>query len=596
MKLHHLVILLLAITLISCTQSPEPAIEGKPLLKLRYEENETVTYYEAIEMYQTLDQHYPQAKLLTYGKTDVGKPLHLFVISSDGKFDAASAKKAGKSVVLINNGIHPGEPEGIDASLQFADDLLRNKDGMAAMLKNTVICIIPVYNIDGCLNRSAYHRTGQTTPKECGYRGNAKNLDLNRDFVKMDTKNAKAFAAIFREWNPEVFLDTHTTNGSEHQYVITLIPYQSCSLPETLGSFFRNEMIPELYRQMATTPYELIPYVNYINESPKQGISLDLQPPKFSTGYTGLFNTLGFMIENQIYSAFPDRVKSAYHFMKFMVEFTNENSETIIKLRNEANEATIAQKDYILDWKTDTTKFEMIRFKGYEGEMGISPVTGLERFGYNLNKPYDTVIPYFDRFLPVKTVKAPAFYILPQAWEGVVENMELNRVKMFRLTKDTSIMVERYHITNYKTQEYQYNWHRYHTEVTVTPKMEVVNFYEGDYVIPVNQEANRYIVEMLEPEAQDSFFRWNFFDPCLESREYYSSYGFEANAKKYLDEHPNFKKKYEEAIKTDPELAKSHRARLGYIYNNTEWADKSVGRYPVVRVNEEIKLPVEMGK
>ncbi len=593
MKLHQLAAFFVFTMLISCTQTPQPPKEGNPLLTLRYEQNETVTYYEAIEMYQKLDKHYPQAKLLSYGKTDAGKPLHLFVMSADGKFDAASAKKTGKTVVLINNGIHPGEPEGIDASLQFADDVLRNKDGMTAWLKNTVICIIPVYNVGGCLNRSAYHRTGQTTPKECGYRGNAKNLDLNRDFAKMETGNARAFAAIFREWDPDVFLDTHTTNGSEHQYVITLIPYQDCSLPESLGRFFRNEMIPEMYKQMATTPYELIPYVNYINESPKQGISLDYQPPKFSTGYTGLFNTLGFMTENQIYAPFPDRVKSVYFFMKFMTEFTHNHSDTILALRKEAEEATIKQKEFVIGWKMDTSRFETIRFKGYEAEMGISPVTGLERFGFNLSKPYDTIVPYFDWFVPTKTIKAPTYYILPQAWDNVVENMKINNVKMFRLTKDTTLLVERYYITDYKTSEYSYNWHRYHTDVTISPMMEKVDFYEGDYVIPMNQEANRYIVEMLEPVAEDSFFRWNFFDPCLESREYYSSYGFEANAQKYLDEHPDFKKQFEEACKTDPKLANNHRARLGYIYNNTEWADNRVGRYPVVRVNEEVRLPVE---
>ncbi len=589
-----LFITLLALALLSaCDSGRNSNPNGDPLVDLKFEENETVTYYEAIEWYQKLADHYPEAKLLSYGLTDAGKPLHLFVMSKDRDFDPESVKKDGKRVVLINNGIHPGEPEGIDASIWFADDVLRNHDGMRAMLNNTVICIIPVYSIGGCLNRSAYHRSGQTTPAEAGHRGNAKNLDLNRDFAKMDTKNAEAFTEIFRAWNPDTFLDTHTTNGSDHQYVITLIAYQPDGLPAALGSFFRDKMIPYLYEHMEKTGYELIPYVNYLNESPKDGISLDIQPPRFSTGYAGLFNTLGFMTENHIYKDFPDRVKSVYHFLDALVSFTEENGEEIARLREQANEEVRDQDEFVIDWKPDTTQFDMIRFKGYEGEVDISPVTGLRRFGYNREKPYDTMVPFFDHHLPVKTVKAPEYYILPQAWDEVVERMKINKVKMYRLTEDISLEVEQYLITDVESSRWKYNWHHYHDKVTVEPRNETVDFYAGDYVIPVNQEANKYIVEMLEPEATDSFFRWNFFDPVLERREYYSSYGFEENALKYLEQHPEFKKQWEEAVKNDPELAGNHRAQLGYIYENSEWADNRVNRYPVARVTETVDLPVE---
>jgi hypothetical protein len=585
--------LLLLVTFWGCQINPEERKSTEPNIKLKFDSNETVTYYEAIEYYQALADKYPEAKLLPYGITDAGKPLHLFVMSADKEFNPEAVKESGKSVVLINNGIHPGEPEGIDASIWFADDVLRNHNNMFSLLDNSVICIIPVYNIGGCLNRSAYHRSGQTTPKECGYRGNAKNLDLNRDFVKLDTKNAEAFTEIFRCWNPDTFLDTHTTNGSDHKYVITLIPFQPDALPEPLQNFYREKLIPYLYTKMAETPYELIPYVSYMNESPKDGIALDAQQPRFSTGYTGLFNTLGFMTENHIYKPFPDRVRSVYFFLEALVGFTNDNSKKIISLRAEANESTASQNEYVVSWNLDTTKFETIRFQGYEGEIGISPITGLKRFGYNTQKPYDTTVSYYSYHLPNKIITAPEYYILPSAWEEVVKNMKLNKVLMHQLAKDTAIEVEQYYISDVNTSKRQYNWHHYHMDFKLDTKTEVVQFYTGDYIIPLNQFSNKYIVEMLEPEAQDSFFRWNFFDPCLEGREYYSSYGFEENAMKYLDEHPEFKKEFEEAKKNDPDLANNHRAQLGYIYNNTEWADNRVGKYPVVRVLNETKFPVK---
>ncbi len=589
---NRILILLAAAVLFGCQTRQNTDTEQPSLVKLNYDNNETVTYYQAIDWYRKLAGHYAEARLLSYGTTDAGKPLHLFVMSSGEDFDPGSVHAAGKRVLLINNGIHPGEPEGIDASIRFADDVLRNHDNMHHLLDSTVICIIPVYNIGGCLNRSAYHRTGQTTPKETGHRGNAKNLDLNRDFTKMDTQNAKTFARIFREWDPDTFLDTHTTNGSDHQYTITLIPYQPDALPTRLGNFFRQQMIPDLYRKMAQTNYALIPYVNYMNESPKDGISLYIQWPHFSTGYTGLFNTLGFMTENHVYKDFPDRVRSVYQFIKALAEFTEDHGKTIAQLRKSANAETRKQENYVIDWKLDTTDFRMIRFKGYVGEIGTSPVTGLKRFGYNRNKPYDTMVPYYDHHLPAKIVRAPVDYILPQAWSEVVERMKINGVKMFRLTKDTTLEVEQYMIKNVETNQWKYNGHRYHNKVELEPVSRRVTFFNGDYVIPMDQDANRYIVEMLEPEAKDSFFRWNFFDPILEQREYYSSYGFEENALKYLDTHPEFKKQFEEAVKNDPELAGNHRAQLGYIYNNTEWADNRVNRYPVARIMKKENLPV----
>lgn len=577
-------LLLCVILFAAGSQKIEDRTPTESLVKLNFDSNETVTYYEAIEHYQKLAAHYPEAQLMSYGVTDAGKPLHLFVMSKDRDFDPVSVNQSGKSVVLINNGIHPGEPEGIDASIWFADDVLRNHDNMFALLDSCVVCIIPVYNVGGCLNRSAFHRSGQTTPAECGHRGNAKNLDLNRDFVKMDTKNARAFAEIFRTWDPDTFLDTHTTNGSDHKYVITLIEYQPEGLPQPLSDFYRNEMVPYLYDFMAKTPYTLIPYVSYMNESPKDGIALDPQQPRFSTGYAGLYNSLGFMTENHIYKPFPDRVRSVYHFLNALVSFANNNSSEINRLRKLANESTRQMQEFTAEWQLDTTKFRMIEFNGYEGEQGISPVTGLERFGYNREKPYITEVPFYDFHIPQKILTAPEYYVLPSAWEEVVERMKINQVKMIPIIHDTLIEVERYYLSDVESYQRQYNWHQPHQKFTLESKMEEVRFYAGDFLIPVNQTANHYIVQMLEPEGPDSFFRWNFFDPCLERREYYSSYGFEENALKYLEEHPEFKKEFEEARANDPELASNHRAQLGYIYNNTEWADNREGRYPVCRI------------
>ncbi|MCF6358581.1 MAG: hypothetical protein L3J54_12325 [Draconibacterium sp.] len=553
-----------------------------PLLNLKYEQNYTPTYSEVIKMYQLLDAEYENAKLVEKGLTDVGKPLHTFIINSENEFDPVKIKAQGKAVLLINNGIHPGEPAGIDASLKFADDILRNKIGLASLLKSCVIVIIPAYNIGGLLNRSAYNRSGQTTPYETGFRGNAANLDLNRDFVKCDSENAKSFTKIFQEWNPDIFLDTHTTNGSDHQYSVTLIAPQPDMFPPTQEKFLREKMIPDLFSEMKKGEYELIPYVSWMFRDPKRGIKMDQFSGRYSSGYASMFNSYGMMTENHVYKIYADRVKSCCQFINVLANFTSENADDIIESRKKGFEESMSTKEYTIDSEIDTTVFTEIEFKGYEVDANqISPVTGLERFGYDRSKPYTNSINFYDVHNATEMVRIPEFYILPQAWKTVIERLVLSKVEFQRLQNDTILEVDIYYIEEFSNAKRPSNGHYFHNKVTTRSETQKINYYAGDLIIPVRQKRIKYLIEMLEPKAKDSFFRWNFFDNILDSREYFSSYGFEENALKYLEEHPEFKKEFQEKQKLDPEFAKNHRAQLAYIYYNTEWAEKTYKRYPV---------------
>ena len=555
------------------------------LINLKYEQNYTPTYYEVVEMYKLLDANYENAKLIDNGLTDSGKPLHSFIINSENEFDPKKIKAQGKSVLLINNGIHPGEPAGIDASLQFADDILRNKNGIASLLNSTVIVIIPAYSIGGLLHRSAFNRSGQTTPFETGFRGNAANLDLNRDFTKCDSENAKTFAKIFQKWDPDVFLDTHTTNGSDHQYSVTLIAPQPDMFPPTQEKFLREKLIPELFSKMKQGEYELIPYVSWMYRDPKRGIKMTQESARYSSGFASLFNCYGMMTENHVYKVYADRVKSCYQFIEVLANFTSENATEIIESRKNGFEESVSAKMHTINFELDTTIFRELEFKGYEvDENQISPVTGLKRFGYDNLKPYTNTIKYFDVYNGTEKVEIPEYYILPQAWKSVVDRLILNGVEFQRLQNDTVIEVEVYYIDEFSNAKRPYNGHYFHNEVTIRSEIQKINYYAGDLIIPVRQKRIKYLIEMLEPKARDSFFRWNFFDNILDSREYFSSYGFEENALKYLNEHSEFKKEFMEKQKSDSIFVKSHRAQMAYIYYNTEWAEETYKRYPVARV------------
>ncbi len=549
-------------------------------IPLKYHENITPTYDEAIAWYKQLDKKYKTAKLITYGKTDIGKPLHLFVISVDKDFDPLTYRAKGKCMVMINNAIHPGEPCGVDASIKIADDLLRENK----IPKNVIIGIIPAYNIGGVLNRNSTTRANQNGPEEYGFRGNARNLDLNRDFIKLDSENAKSLTKIFHEWKPDFFVDTHTTNGADYQHVMTLICPHPLSYPLVMQNFVKNELLPSMYTSMNNTGFPSVPYVSPLKEIPESGLESGVGTPRFSNGYASVFNTFGFISEAHMFKTYAKRVEATIAFLNNVIDYTNNNAAKIIALREKANESIKSQEVFTLTWEKDTTKFDLINFNGYEAEYKPSKVTGFDRLYYNRVKPWTKQIPVYNYFATGIQIKKPDYYVLPQAWGEVVERLELNNIEFNRLCKDTIITGEMYIIENVANPSEPYNGHFPHSNIELKTVLKSRKFYKGDILIRMNQVGNRYIIETLEPQARDSFFRWNFFDSILDQREYFSPYIFEETAEKLLANNAELKKEFEELKVNDEEFAKNARWQLYFLYKRSPNFESDYRLYPVMRV------------
>jgi hypothetical protein len=548
---------------------------------------ETTTYKKAISFYDQLAKAYPkQAKMFRYGSTDFGEPLQLLVLSKQQIFDPVALRKSDTRILLINNGIHPGEPEGIDASMMLARDLLKKN----ALPANVVICIIPVYNIDGSHNRSGTSRANQNGPIAYGFRGNSKNYDLNRDFIKTDSKNAQAFQEIFNTWQPEIFVDTHTSNGADYQYTMTLIPTQKDKLNPVLSSYLTKTLVPDLYRLMAAKGFELIPYVNSINETPDAGITGFIEYPRYSTGYAALHNSIGFMPETHMLKDFDKRVESTYQLLQTYVDVVSRDAKRIGAQKRKADSLTKIQKEFPLDWKLNRSTYDSILFKGYTAKYKASEVSGQERLYYDRSAPFSKYIKYWDNFEPSLSVTKPIAYVIPKAWDKVIALLKLNNVAMQQLATDVQIDVEMYYIADLKTGTRPYEGHYQHSGVKLNPVNQKVQFYAGDYVVYVNQTTNRYIVETLEPQAIDSFFNWNFFDSILGQKEGYSAYVFEDTAAALLKNDPSLKAKLAAEKAKDPEFEKSARAQLDFVYKNSDYFEKTFNRYPIARLISPTKL------
>ncbi len=549
-------------------------------IPLKYNENITPTYEEAIAWYKYLDQKYNQAKLITYGKTDIGKPLHLFVISTDKEFNPQTYRSKGKCMVMINNAIHPGEPCGVDASVKFADDLLRNKK----IPKNVLIGIIPAYNIGGVLNRNSTTRANQNGPEEYGFRGNARNLDLNRDFIKLDSENAKSITKIFHEWNPDFFIDTHTTNGADYQHIMTMISPHPLNFPPVLQDFVKLDLMPNLYSSMDEVGYPMVPYVTSVKNTPDTGLRSGVGSPRYSNGYGTLFNTFSFISEAHMFKTYEERVKSTIAFLNTLLDYAKTNSNKIIDLRNKANESIKSQNIFTLTWTPDTTRFDLINFNGYDAGYKPSKVTGFDRLYYDRDKPWSKEIPVYNCFNPGIQVIKPDYYVLPQAWAEVIERLKLNNIEFKRLCKDTVITGEMYFIKNVDNPQVPFNGHFVHSKIEIEEVHKTKQFYAGDLLIPMNQVGNRYVIEVLEPQARDSFFRWNFFDSILDQREYFSPYVFEETAEKMLENDADLKMEFEELKSADEEFANNARAQLYWLYRRSPNFEADYRLYPIMRV------------
>lgn len=542
----------------------------------RYEETntqETPTYQEIIAWWKMMDEKFPTIHMRTMGPTDAGFPLHLVTVSNDRDFDFASLRKKNKRIILINNGIHPGEPDGIDASMLLIRDIVTNKKKLPA---NIVLAIIPVYNIGGCLNRSPWYRVDQNGPAEFGSRGNSQNLDLNRDFIKCDSKEARSFAEIFHLCDPDVFVDNHVSNGADYQHVMTLLTTQHSKLGGIMGKYLHDEFEPGMYQLMKQRGYDLVPYVDFNGKTPEAGMTAYFDGPRYSSGYAALWHSFAFVPETHMLKPYKQRVESTYALMESFIEFTSVHSNAIKNLREQTRASIKKQPQFPVNWKPDTTHHEQIQFKGYEAGYKTSEVSGLQRLYYDRNKPYEKSINYFNTYTPQLMLKKPTAYIVPQGWWKVIDLLKLNKVAMRAFTKDTAVQVTVYRIEEYKSLPRPYEMHHLNTDVRVSTQTKTMHFRKGDYYIPMNQVANRFLIEVLEPQADDSYFAWNFFDGILGRKEWYSAYAFEDSAAAYLKAHPELRERMEKDT--------SGLGKLEFVYRNSPYYEQEYMRYPVYRV------------
>jgi len=554
----------------------------------------TSTYDEAIAFSKKLAG--ASKNLVRYssiGKSGEGRDIPLLIAADRKTFTPDAARKSGKAVVFIQAGIHAGEIDGKDAGLALLRDIAiaRTQSGL---LENVVILFIPIYSVDGHENRDAYKRINQNGPDEMGFRANATNLNLNRDYMKADAPETRAWLRFWNEWKPDLFIDCHVTDGADFQYNVTYeyAHFQEVSphIKNWMDEHFDGKVVPRVEKEGNLLTH----YVEFAGREITGGIATFIATPRFATGYTPLRNRPGLLIETHSIKPYKSRVRGTYDILRYTIEEVGRERASLFTANKKADAETIERgKTYDPNRQfplrlSVSDKATQISFKGLDYKMEDSQLSGGKRLVYG-TKPVDYNIPRFDEGKTTASVAPPLDYIMPPQWRDAIERLEAHGVRFQRLTKSITLEVESYRLTEPKWASAS-SENRLSVSAKKTVITETRTYPAGSVVVPMDQEVAAVAIHLFEPDSQDSFVAWGFFNSIFEQKEYGESYMIEKIAAEMLAKDPELKRQFEERLK-DPEFAKSPFARLRFIYERSPfYTGQKVGIYPVGRIIAPVKF------
>jgi len=567
---------------------------------------ETVAYLERIAAADP-----GQVRIENFGKTGLGRDLKIVIASKDGVFDPAAIHASGRAILLVQNSIHAGEMDGKDACLALLRDMAITKTE-ASLLDHVVFVFIPVYNIDGHERRSPHNRINQNGPELAGWRGNATNLNLNRDYMKADAPETRAFLKMFHRWLPDFFVDDHVTDGMDYQYDVTFTLDDTPDVAPATAQWLRDTVTPELGGRVNASGHLAFPTYVTLNDDtdPAKGLAFNPDPPRFSTGQMILEDRPGLLVELHMLKDYRTRVTGNYEILRALLEVMNRDTAKLIALNRKAD-ADAAQLGahplgydkfpLDLDGNGDTTP---VLFRGYQFTRALSEVSGGMGVSYR-HEPWNVTLPLATGVKITASTTLPAAYIVPPQWTQVIDVLEAHGVALRRTTAPWTGKVERYRCSGMQWQGKPFEGRhpifpgedageqpgRYGQCTLAT---ETLTFPTGSVVVPLNTRLSKVAIHWLEPDAPDSALRWGFFDSIFEQKEYGEAYVLEKLAREDMAKDPALKAEFEHRIQTDPRFAASPEARLEFFYERSPWFQQNhVGEYPVGRLLSLDGVPLE---
>ncbi len=574
-------ILTASIILFGCSAREKLNINEADLETL-FEQSEgtkTPLYAETIEYCTKLDSLFSTIHYSPFGTLPGGREMPLLIYDKDGFTNHSETKGANKASILIFAAIHAGEPCGKDAGLMLMRDLALGKLGNIA--DSTTVLFVPILSPDGHEFFRAHNRINQKGPDSCGWRVNACNLNLNRDFLKTDTPEIQMLLSLADEWKPNFVVDCHSTDGTDYQYEVTYMMEIFGNMKDDVTAWQKDIFLPKMLDGVKEDGFNTFPYVSFRNwHDPKSGLYSGIAPPRLSHGYFSVRNIPSLLIETHARKEYKVRVYSNYSMLKHTIKLVNEERESLFKFRyddykySEHNGKKYFHTNYKL-----TSDSTLIDFEGFKYYSKKSDLSGGDWYIYS-DTPYVHKIWYYHNSVPADSCEIPEYYLIPPQWTKVIEKLNIHGIEYERLTDAETIEVNTYHFKNVK-------WGTKPYEGILNVKFDYDEVNAVQRTFPMNTvkvKANPIVMHLLEPSAPDNLVFWGYFNSIFEQKEYSESYIMEIVAREMFEKDPDLKIRFEEQIKNTPEEMSSPWEKLNWLYKQTPYWDWRINEYPVCKV------------
>jgi murein tripeptide amidase MpaA len=557
--------------------------------------NQTALYAEAVEISNKLAKASPLVKVITFGTTPEGRPMTALIVSKDKAFTPEAAAKTGKAVILIQSGIHSGEIEGKDTALMLIRDMVVVKNPEeAAWLDKAIFVVIPVFNIDGHESRSPFNRAMQNGPAVTGLRNTMQELNLNRDYLKGDTPEMRAWLKLYNAWLPDFMFDNHVTDGADYQYDVTWDMARNQDLAEPVRTWVNQTFVPSLNAGMAADGHLVSPYgALRRGAGGNREFFMEVFSPRYSHIYTAVQNRPCLLVESHSLKTAKTRAWAHYDIMRNSINTILKDPSALKNAVREADKAAMAAAGdrnaapVYLGGDVDPSQSRALTYHSLKSAMVPSEVTGATVNRFSPEKDdFDTVI--HDRIKTTAEAKMPLGYLIPLAWKSIADELALHGVEIEKTTKPIEQEFETYRFTEVKYGQRAEEGHIL-VDYKMTPVTEKMLFPAGSFYVSMKQRRARLILAMLEPAAPDSLARWGYIDAIFQQmgRINAGDYLSVPIATRMMADNPTMRGEFEAKLKAEPAFAADSQARLTWWLSRSNYQKPSTNRYPVAQIWEK---------
>jgi hypothetical protein len=536
----------------------------------------TGRYDEAVQLCRDFSRVYAGVTCSELGRTLEDRPIVALRIS----------RGSGRPTIYLEGGIHAGEIEGKDAGFWFLRDLLDGKVAPGALDAVDVV-FVPVISPDGHERFSPNHRPNQRGPEQMGFRTNAARINVNRDFVKADTREVQAVLRVYREHDPIVFVDMHATDGAKFEHDIAVLVAPLAARVDSLDETARS-LSAQLQTRLTALGHLPLPFYPSFeqDDDPTSGFAVGEAPPRFSQAYAAARSRIGILVETHSWRTYKERVLSTYHLLQALFEQAAKDAPAWANAAREADVADRALRGGGLPLVYENTPHTtQLEFRGYAYEKKTSDLTGGTWIVYDEQKPQIWKVPLKDEIAPRQSVRVPrAGYIIDGAFAAQLSPvLDHHGIRYVAIAGQPRVDIEAFRAT--KTTFLPPFEGRTRMTLEGAWARETRTLDRGAIYVPLDQPSVRLIVHVLDPAGPDSFAQWGFVTPAFERKEYIESYVIEEQARAMLERDPSLRTKFEAALAADPELAGSVERKREWFYRRHPSWDERYNLLPIYRAD-----------